>query len=178
MTALPDGRSDAPLHRPTTELADLADWVLAAPFRSHVQQLVDQTGIRPRHLAVLVGVPTATVLRLVHPRPRHSPDRVRRRDAERLFGLDAHGLRDLAESRVGAAEGRVLAARVVTRVGTEEAVRLTGLSEGDLVTLLQSPHPTCSRLVVARLQDALGQLVARRTPCLPRVGDVGIQAAA
>ncbi|GEM_PF-3911603 len=177
MTALPDGRSDAPLPRPNTELADLADWVLAAPFRIHVQQLVDQTGIRPRHLAVLVGVPTATVLRLVHPRPRHSPDRIRRRDAERLFGLDAHGLRDLAESRVGAAEGRVLAARLVARVGTEEAVRLTGLCEGDLVTLL-SPHPTCSRLVVARLQDALGQLVARPNLCLPRVGDVGLQAAA
>lgn len=160
-------------------MTDPSDWVLAAPFRCHARWLCEATGIDARTLAVLVGVPTLTLLRLVEPRrPRHSPDRLRHQDAQRLFSFGPDELRERAHRRVAATRSAELAGRLLEMVPAQDAAALSGLPPAELVALANHRRTSCPRLHEARLQAALLQVRARSAQSGPRVGGMELERAA
>lgn len=151
-------------------LTPTTDWVLAAPFRPHLRQLAEATGLEPAHIALLVGVPTLTVERLATPRPRHSPDRLRRRDAQRLFAHDADSLAKLARELVPATQAGALARHLLAAAPT--ASQLCGIEPARLERLARGELDQCPRVTLVRLQAAYLRLRARPALLLPRVGPV------
>lgn len=73
-------------------------WVQAAPFRAHLQRLLDQTGLPWTALAAQALVPPAVVHRLLYGRGGRPMSRIPREYARRLFALDEGRLRTLARA--------------------------------------------------------------------------------
>ncbi len=73
-------------------------WVQAAPFRAHLQRLLDLTGVPWTTLAAEAIVPPAVVQRLLFGRGGRPLTRIPADCARRLLALDERSLRALARA--------------------------------------------------------------------------------
>ena len=86
-------------------------WVDAAPFRAHLQRLVEHSGLPVPVVALAAGIEPATARRVATPQPRHR-DRMRCQDARALLATTPEQLDGLPRRQVRSAPAR----RLVTRM--------------------------------------------------------------
>lgn len=117
------------MSRPQTEPSPHA-WVDAAPFRAHLEHLVEASGVPWSVIAVHAGIPTGLASRLRH-RPAGRPlQRIPAHLAKRLLDVTPEVARSLRNTRVPAA--------ATVRRLTELLRR--GWSTGDVADALNCPQ--------------------------------------
>ena len=146
-----------PRPQPTTDLAVLGRstaWVGAAPFRSHLRRLVDDSGEDAGVLALAAGVPPRTVHALLAGPPR-GRRRIRARDAARLLNLDRARVVELAATPVRSDDTR---RRLVVLdslgCGASVLARYLRLDAAGVSSLAESEW--CSALMELRVAAACG----------------------
>ena len=92
----PAMRSDHPIDE------DNANWVLAAPFRAHVTQLMEIAQVPWPVVAYQAGVPMATLRTLLFGRHGKARSKICHQAASRLIGLRPENLAWMRRSQVGA----------------------------------------------------------------------------
>lgn len=103
--------------RPTTSRG-CDSWVLAAPFRAHVRDLVEGTGLPWRAVAVALDVPSGVLKALMFPRP--GTRRIRHRDAAGLLAVTPDRLNSRGRMLVSAS-ATTSAVRALGRLGFDDA---------------------------------------------------------
>lgn len=77
--------------------ADSYGWVEAAPFRAKFKDLIFQTGLAWRPLAIAIDLPSQVAKSLLFGRGGVPIGRIRWLDANRIMGVDAGQLKQLAQ---------------------------------------------------------------------------------
>jgi hypothetical protein len=130
-------------------------WVLAAPFRAHVQHLIATSGLAWRTLALLAGVPAAAMHRLLHGRGRRRQHRIHPVLARRLFQLTVE---DLAAARTQTMPANVCRAALndLGRAGWtgSQIARRANLSPALVNAIASDRQPHCTRSVGATILAA------------------------
>lgn len=159
----------------TTSTRD--EWVACHPFRAHVRHLLSPGTVDADVLALVAGVPVATVRRLALAAPRFG-ERMRHVDAERLLAVSAAELARLADERADAALPRLWLLRLRRRGWTpEDVAAAAGLATGTVEALLESRLATVTRLDWLRI-EALTLRAEASTPPTHRVAAHGQHRAA
>ncbi|MBP8918224.1 MAG: hypothetical protein KBG85_00805 [Micropruina sp.] len=140
-------------------------WIDAAPFRAHVLHVAESAGVPWPAVAVVSGVPLASVRTLLFGRRGRRQTRIGPQAAARLLNV---GVTDLA----GLRNGRVPAASTATRLrrllaaGADPLLlaRWCDLRNADLARLADGDVPACSRLTAALVLAAERSWATGRRP--------------
>ncbi len=129
-------------------------WVPSCHLSRHVRHLAIATGTPWRVIALLAGVPSATVGRMISAggRPRA---RIRAIDAERLLSLTP-GAVMAAQDRTVPAVATVRRIRALAEAGHShrQIARYLDLTDAELDLLAAGDLPSCSLMVRLRAQAA------------------------
>jgi plasmid maintenance system antidote protein VapI len=142
-------------------------WVDAAPFRAHVAHLMAAAGLSVDAMALLAGVPTKTVARLMADRAtgRPVPRRINPELARSLLEVRCSDVRAL-RCRIVGAQTVIGRARLLRSLGWSESrlAAALGVDRRSLAGLLDGRATTCTALValraaaVVRTVGAIGSL--------------------
>lgn len=116
-------------------------WVTAAPFRAHLRQLLDQTGLPWRVLAGEAGLPDRVVRTLLHGRAGRPLRRIAPHYARRLLRLDGTDLSDALRELVPAAASHAAAHRLLG----------SGWSTAHIAVAAELTIPEAEALLLGRL---------------------------
>ncbi|MGO4956460.1 hypothetical protein ACTQ49_04165 [Luteococcus sp. Sow4_B9] len=142
-------------------------WVLIAPFRAHFQRTCEASGLTPFALGQICGLPVATARRLAGP-PRAGKERLRRQDAQAVYGISAQSIRAMARERVDCTRARRRLARMTQLVPLAELALLGCLRVADLQAVADGRWETCSRLLEVQIL-ALADVVLESQPTPTRL---------
>jgi len=147
-SALPSGQEE--VASPT--------WVDAAPFRAHVAHLMAAGALSMEAVALLAGVRTRAVARLMAGRDtgRPVPRRINAELARLLLEVRCGDVRAL-RCRVIGAQTVIAHARLLRSVGWSESrlAAALGVDRGSLTGLLEGSATTCTALVALRAAAAV-----------------------
>lgn len=126
-------------------------WVPAAPFHARFNELLSDSGLPWRVLALALELPAPLARRLAFGQPGR--DRVRVEDAQRLWEASPAALRSLAEEPTAAQPVRRRIRRLRGRgLASAEIARRSGLTRPQLKELEEGCPLHTSRLASLRLQ--------------------------
>ncbi len=128
-------------------------WLPAAPFRTHVQALIECSGLPWRAVALQARVPPAIVRTLVLGRQGRLRSKIPRQAAENLLRVSAAELDELRHEPASLDLLRRLVARLSSR----------GFTASDIATLLRTDTPRIRALIAGMRVpvDAYTALLAR-----------------
>lgn len=129
------------------------DWVLAAPFRAHLQHLQAATGLPWAVLARTAGVSPSLVRHLVIGRLGRRPRRVSLESATRLLALSPAVLARLAQDRVPAGPtAHQVRQLLATGTDPDALASWCRLSRTELLALTTAR--SCTRLIALLVDSA------------------------
>ncbi len=85
---------------PLTPVVSHTSWVAAAPFRAHATELLRDTGLSVRVLALALDVPAQMLQSLISGRSGRPVRTIRRVDALRIFNSSAQSIRGRMRAKV------------------------------------------------------------------------------
>jgi hypothetical protein len=132
-------------------------WVDAAPFRAHVAHLMAAGALSMEAVALLAGVRTRAVARLMAGRDTGpAPLRINPELARSLLEVRCSDVRAL-RCRVIGAQTVIARARLLRSVGWSESrlAAALGVDRGSLTGLLEGSATTCTALVALRAAAAM-----------------------
>ncbi len=110
-------------------------WVDARPFRAHLKDIVSQTGLPWRVVAIASRVPESTVKRLISSDRR--PGKIRHCDAQTIISIDPEELIGRAKLQVFAAYTKNLADLLLdSGISLVRLAEFLGLSNQEITALL------------------------------------------
>lgn len=136
------------------------DWVDATPFRAHVADLIHESRLPWRVVAMAAGVPAQVVRSLLFGRQGAPVRRLRGIDATSLLAVSSRGLLAAERARVAAYEvPRLLTALAERRWSVADISARVDIPAWQLESLADGTAPKCSQLTLWRLKavaDASG----------------------
>ncbi|MBM7800141.1 hypothetical protein JOE57_003062 [Microlunatus panaciterrae] len=126
-------------------------WVDATPFRAHLRHLREATGEDWRVIALLAGIPTGAMERLMFGRRGRPVRRISPVVARRLYRLSPHRINRAGAAMVPAGlTGKLLAQLVEHGSSTLELAERLRLPHPEVVALVAGRQLRCSRLTALR----------------------------
>ena len=142
-------------------------WVDAAPFRAHVAHLMAAAGLSVEAVALLAGVHTKAVARLI------AGHDTRRPAVRRIKPELARCLLQVHSSDVRALRCRIVGAQAVT--GRARLLRSSGWSEARLAATLGVDRPSLAGLLEGRATTCTALVAVRAAAAVLTVGAAGSQ---
>jgi len=135
--------------------SDRPNWVLAAPFRAHVSQLMEVAQVPWQVIAYRAGVPLATLRTLLFGRHGKVRTKITQESAEQLIGLGAD---DLAWMRMAqtSAEGAGARIRLLRSrdISWQQIAELLALDKDTCQAIARGERTSCSIMVDILTQSA------------------------
>jgi plasmid maintenance system antidote protein VapI len=142
-------------------------WVDAAPFRAHVAHLMAAAGLSVEAVALLAGVHTKAVARLIAGQDTGRPA------ARRIRPELARCLLQVRSSDVRALRCRIVGAHTVT--GRVRLLRSSGWSEARLAASLGVDRPSLAGLLEGSVTTCTALVAVRAAAAVLTVGAAGSQ---
>jgi len=134
---------------------DKPDWVLAAPFRAHVAQLMEVAQVPWQVIAYRAGVPLATLRTLLFGRHGKVRTKITQESAEQLIGLGADDLAWMRQSQISAEKAstriRLLRSR---QIPWPQIAELLTLDKDTCQAIARGERTSCSVMVDILAQSA------------------------
>lgn len=132
-----------------------ADWVLAAPFRSHLRWLIDSTGVPWRVIALQAAMPAHQIRHLLLGRGGRPVRRLHRNCAARILAVTPQQVQSLHTTIVPAAAAAARVRRLLSAgVGLEATAAFLGLTLDETRGLAAGRLRTCRRITELRATAA------------------------